>query len=83
MRSRSSQPRTTAQKLDSKQEFLLLMSDLTLSQRHRFELPMFTAFDAGEVALDGAMELWRAGVECIVVEAMLQKRIGGLDGRGW
>ena len=44
---------------------------------------MHVVFDAGGVASDGAMELWRAGLECIVVEAILQKRIGGLDELGW
>lgn len=35
---------------------------------------MYTAFDAGA----REVESWRAGVESIVVEAMMQKRLGGV-----
>jgi hypothetical protein len=79
MRSRLSPPRTTAQNFGLIQDFPLLTPDLPVAQRHRFELPMHTAFDAGEVALGGTMELWIAGVECIVMEAIFQKHLGGLN----
>ena len=42
-------------------------------------VPVHTAFDAGEVPLGGTMELWIAGVECIVMEAISQKHLGGLN----
>jgi hypothetical protein len=83
MRSRLSPPRTRAQNLDLIQDFLLLTPDLPVAQRHPFELPVHTAFDAGEVALGGTMELWIAGVERIVMEAIFQKHLGRLYERAW